>query len=122
MTRVERLDAVIAKVAPASAAHLKDKGRWLNRHPNPGQKHILVEDADDPTKTVEHPSVYPDGDPEPVRHSGAPYVIDTLPSGQHRVRVYGDDGDVVAGVGNSLDDALAAVEQKVGLAEQKAEG
>lgn len=98
-SRAARLHAILGKVAPkASAQHVKD-GTWPNAHPNPG------------------------GDAETgkaLRHSGAPYLL-TEVRGAAVVSIQTDEGDVLTGRGATLDDAIAALEAKVGLAEKGAE-
>lgn len=97
-TRIERLHALIAKVAPSAAQQHAADGSWPNTHPSPGTK---VNDA---------------GATVPARHSGAPYVMETLASGKRRISLRSDDGDVYAGVGDSIDEALSMLEQKCGMA------
>lgn len=84
-TRADRLHAIIAKVAPKAAAYYARDRQWP---PNT--------DLNGKTEAV------------------APYVITTTPDGGRRLRVIGDDGDVIGGTGATLEDALAAVEQKIG--------
>jgi hypothetical protein len=99
-TRAERLDAVIEALAPQSTQSLRETNKWANRHPNPGVR------ADPATGQ-------PDENGEPARHSGSPYVIETLPDGRMRIIVTGDDGDSVSGVGKDVEEALTALEAKV---------
>lgn len=87
MTRAERLHAVLTQLTPTAAQHYTATGAWPVR----------------PGATVDEPAA-----------AAAPYVIETLPDGRRRVRVIGEDGDVVSGVGATLDDAIAALEAKVG--------
>lgn len=103
-TRSDRIHALIGKLAPLAAAQHAETGTWPNTHPDPGQKR-----NDDDTPIVN------DGEPVPARHSGAPYVIETLPDNRRKVTVTCEDGDVLAGIGPTLDDAIAKLEAKVGL-------
>ncbi len=108
-SRSDRLHAIIAKVAPKAAAqHAKD-GTWPNTHPDPGTK------RDPETGT---PVLDKDGHEQAARHSGAPYVFETLADDSRRLLIKGDDGDVVAGVGATTEAAIAAVEKKLGLAKE----
>ena len=108
-SRADRLHAIVAKVAPKAAAQHATDGTWPNTHPDPGRKRDeqtgeLVLDAK--------------GNEQAARHSGAPYVFETLENDSRRLLVRGDDGDVVAGVGATTEAAIAAVEQKLGLAKE----
>lgn len=76
-TRADRLHAIVAKVAPTVAAHLKATGQWLN--------------------------------------GGSAYQITELSDGRRRVRVTTADGDTVSGIGSTLDEALVALEKKLGM-------
>lgn len=86
MTRADRLMAVIEQLAPTAALYHASSGAWPAR---PGAS------VDAPTETA------------------APYVIETLPSGGRRIRVIGEDGDVVSGMGATMDEALSALEAKI---------
>lgn len=101
LTRADRLHALIAKVAPQAAAQHAADGTWPNTHPEPGQK------RDEAGAVVEG---------QPARHSGAPYEVRTLQDGRQQLRITGEDGDVVAGVGATFEDALQALETKLGVA------
>lgn len=97
-SRAHRLHAILATVAPRASAQHAEDGTWPNLHPDPG--------ADPETGKA-------------LRHSGAPYDI-TERAGGHRVRVVSDEGDVIVGTGATVDEAIAALEVKVGLAEKGA--
>lgn len=99
----ERLDAIIRHVFPALADEHARSGRWSPVAPTePG-------DADGSRLTG---AVTPGAGME-----GAPYVIQTLSDGRRRVRVVTQDGDVVAGTGATIGDAIAALEAKLGIKE-----
>jgi hypothetical protein len=109
VSRADRLNAVLAKTSPKQLAHFSDNdGVWLNRHPNPGTKR----DTDDKP-------VLKDGKPQDARHSGAPYLIDER-DGRVRISVVSDDGDMLAGIGVTLDEAIDSLERKVGIGEREA--
>lgn len=105
MTRSERIHRLLEKLAPVAAAqHAKD-GTWPNRHPQPGVKR---DEEGEPLLDAEK-------NPIPARHSGAPYTIQTLPDNSRRLAIMGEEGDVLAGVGATLEEALQKLEAKVGL-------
>lgn len=104
-TRSERIHALIERLAPTAAAqHAKD-GTWPNTHPEPGKRY----------DEVGNPYLDEHQQPIPARHSGAPYVIETLTDNRRRLTIRGDDGDLLAGVGATLDEAIGKLEAKAGL-------
>lgn len=109
MTRADRLHRLIAKVAPAAAAEHALTGAWPNTHPQPGVKR----DKNDKPLLDEHKQ------PIAARHSGAPYVMETLTGGR-KISLKSDDGDVLAGVGPTIDDALSMLEKKCGIVDEQA--
>lgn len=82
-TLAARLDALVALVAPEAVAHYAAHGGW-------------------PTPEGGRPA-----------QAGPPYVIETLPSGSRRIRLTGDEGDVVTGTGATLAEAVSALEAKL---------
>lgn len=86
MTRAERLNAILEKVNPSAMQHMRD--------------------TEDPTAERNGGGSWP--------ADGCPYVCD-VQGPNRRVRVRSADGDVIAGVGPTMDDALAALEGKLGL-------
>jgi hypothetical protein len=82
VTRAQRLDALVRKVAPKAAAYYAEHGRW------------------------------PDAEGSPRRGS-SPYVIETTKTDGRRIRIATDDGDVISGIGGTIEEALAALEVKV---------
>lgn len=104
-TKSERIHRLVEKLAPTAAAqHAKD-GTWPNTHPSPGVKR---DEHDEPLLDANE-------QPIPARHSGAPYVIETLTDDRRRLTIRGEDGDVLAGVGATLDEAIGKLEAKAGL-------
>lgn len=87
LTRADRLDALLQKVAARAHAHLAEHGVW-------------------PHKETESPDA-------PAHRRRAPYVRDTLGDGRIRLRITTDDGDVVSGVGATTDEALTMLEAKL---------
>jgi hypothetical protein len=84
-TRADRLDAILAKLAPKRLAAFKKSGYWTREHAASG---------DDP-------------------RTGAPYVISTTEGNGRRIVVTGDDGDSLAGVGATIEAALTHLEGKL---------
>lgn len=93
LTSADRLHRVLGKVWPDAAAMHVKTGAWPNR-------------LDQPRTNAETKA---------VEHSGAPYEITTLPDGRRRVRVFSADGDAIGAVGATIDEAIAALERKVGV-------
>lgn len=89
-TRAARLDAIVRHVNAAAAQAVVETGHWDGHAPDALR-----------------------------RAAGAPYAIQTRPDGSRRVVVTSADGDSVAGVGATLEEAIAALERKVGLVEQE---
>lgn len=103
-TVADRIHAIVAVLAPKAAHQHAANGSWPNRIANPRRK-----------RTEDGEVVIDDhGNPVFAEHSGAPYVIMTLPDGGRRLSVIGDDGDVLSGSGATLAEAVAALEAKIG--------
>lgn len=83
LTRAQRLDALVQKVAPKQAAHFAEHGRW------------------------------PDAEDGARGRGASPYVIQTTKTDGRRIKITGDDGDVISGIGATVEEALAALEAKV---------
>jgi hypothetical protein len=90
-TVADRLHDLIKVVAPVAHAMHADTGAWPNLHPNPGEDTLG----------------------NPIRHTGAPYRIDELSGDRRRVRVYSEEGDVVSGIGATVEAAVAVIEAKL---------
>lgn len=88
-SRVERLDALIARTNPSLAARQAETGHWHE------------------TTTTDAGEV-----PNP-KGPGAPYRLMTLADGRRRVVLNCEDGDVLSGTGDTVEDALAALEAKI---------
>lgn len=82
-TRADRLAALLAKINPTAA---QADGTWRVPVPPPWA------DQNDP---------------------GAPYLIRELDDGRFQVQVVSSEGDVVSGLGETVEDALARVEEKM---------
>jgi hypothetical protein len=117
LTRAERLQAIIAAVAPATHAHhAENDGAWPQRADDdrPERFEKRVGDgvwAIDKNLTAADAAA----DPENVRErqrGAAPYVIETTAAGGRRLKVYAEDGGVYVGNGQTLEDALADLEAK----------
>jgi hypothetical protein len=114
VTKSERLDGLVLKLAPKAVAEQKATGLWpvkpgkesdLAGHKEKVVKGTLAgvdkDKAEDHLREFEAP------------HRAAPYLIDEPSPGKTRVRIYGDDGDVTSGSGATFEDALTALEAKV---------
>lgn len=75
LTRADRINALVARLAPKAAAAQLKTGKW------PGGQ--------------------------------APHVLETRHDTSRRLKITGDDGDVLSGVGATIDEAIAALEAKV---------
>lgn len=89
-SRRNRIDAIVRKVAPQAIAFYDKSG-------------------DDKTAQSWPPRTL-DGGKVIVQ---APYMITPLVDGRQKVTVTSDDGDVLSGVGATIDDALTALEAKL---------
>lgn len=88
-TRAERLAAIVSKVQPALVkAHAATGGKWDGTAPY----------------VIEGPGPLP-----------ATQYSPALAAGMRRVKVTSVDGDSYAGVGPTVEAAIAALEQKLGL-------
>lgn len=116
MTRSERLNAIIATLAPVRHAHQASTGQWS---PRPGderaprfQRNIggawVTEKALTPEDAAADPAHV-----RPLNRGAAPYEIVTLGTGARRVIVFGEDGGSYAGNGATVEDALQDLERKV---------
>lgn len=86
-TKAEQLDAIMAKVAPASLAYYREHGKWPLPAGVTGPEHLRT----------------------------APYLIRTLKDGRKQVRIQSEDGDTLAGTGKTTEDAVAALAAKIRL-------
>lgn len=82
-TRADRLAAILAKINATAA---QADGTWRTPVPPPWA------DPNDP---------------------GAPYLIRELDDGRFQVQVVSSEGDVIGGLGETVEDALARVEEKI---------
>lgn len=83
LTRADRLEAVVRRLCPKTAAAYAKTGQWSA----------------------------PDGKSDRFRQ--APWIISTLADGSQRIAITADDGDVVSGTGATIEAALTALEAKV---------
>lgn len=116
-TRAQRLDAIVARVAPKAVAYYQQYGKW----PNPDAPDVppdesiarrlarilrdLVTPSDDDQAKARTLALEQDGF---KRH--APYEIKPVAAGRFRVIVTDDDGGTVAGAGATVEEALTALE------------
>jgi hypothetical protein len=119
MTRAERLDAIIATVAPERHAHQRDTGEWMAR-PGDERPDRYERQIGKNVWQIDKALTASDAAADPehirrVRREAAPYELLTLARGRRRVIVYGEDGSSLAGNGGTLDEAIADLEQKLGI-------
>lgn len=111
MTRAERLDALVEKLAPSAR---ESDGRWrikpdkaaevetaIQRHMERGDSDIDPETGINIVETLDS------------KHRTAPYTIQQNENGWH-ILLNTDDGDVLSGFGKSIEDAISALEKKAG--------
>jgi hypothetical protein len=125
-TVAERLDAIVAKLAPkALDSAKKNGGKWPQRVDDPRPVRFERETAPgvwevDKTLTAKDVGT---GDPKgavrQVDRGLAPYELRDVPGGGRRVLVYGDDGSTTGGLGATTSEAVADLEQKLGLAKKE---
>lgn len=123
LSRAERLAAIVAKVAPTVHAHQRAHGAWPQRADD--ERPVRFEKRVGETAWLLDKALTAEDrakDPENVRQrqrGAAPYEILTLPDDRIRLRVMTDDGGVSVGTGNTLEDAIAAIEANLGLGPAK---
>jgi hypothetical protein len=100
MTRAERLDALVAKVAPKKKTFFDAHGRWPLDEELGREDGALVFAQDGENKFN-----------DPKRQ--APYEIRTLNGDRRRVLITDDDGSTIAAIGANIEEALAGLEAKV---------
>lgn len=117
MTRAERLQAIVAALAPVRHAHQAATGDWLKR-PGDDSPDRYERRTGDHTWEIDKSLTAGDADADPTsirrrRRESAPYELLTLGDGSRRVIVFGEDGGRTAGTGPTLEDALQDLERKV---------
>lgn len=118
LTRAERLQAIIAALAPATHAHhAANDGAWPQRADDDRPERFEKRIGDGVwaiDKNLTAADAAADAENVRERQRGtAPYVIETTAVGGRRLRVYAEDGGVYVGNGKTLEDALADLEVKV---------
>lgn len=89
MTRADRLNALVRRLAPKKQAFRDAHGFW------PTEEELET------------------GKPSEDQHGAVPYEIKTLTGSKRRILVTDDDGSTVAAIGENIEQALAALEAKV---------
>ena len=97
MTRADRLQALLEKVAPKKAAYYKEHNAWP------------LKDDDD----MKAPQRGDDGRVVGSSQRGAPYEIKTLSGDRRRIAIVSDEGETLTGTGANVEEALTALEARV---------
>lgn len=119
-TRADRLNAIVANVAPKACAYLAKFGKWPSATSFTADG-IVSPAASCAARVARRRVDQPDADERTLAldalraddaHRSAPYSIQAL-NGQVKVLVTADDGDQLVGLGDTVDAALAALEAKL---------
>lgn len=113
MTRADRINTILAKVAPKAHAEQKKSGKWPFK---PG----VAADVAGHTEKVKGGTIKLAKGETPeshlaefeAKHRQAPYLVEDNGT-RARITVTSDDGDVYSGVGKDVEEALSALEKKL---------
>lgn len=112
VTRADRLNRIVAKVAPKAWAFHSDVVEVEVEEAGKKVKKTIT--GRWPRRSDDTRALGPKALEEP--QGAAPYQIETM-EGKflRRVRVFGDDGDVITGLGQTVEECLTQLETKLGL-------
>lgn len=97
MTRADRLNALIRRVAPKKQAFRDANGVWP------------TEDELETGKLV----MQADGTAVPSPTRGIPYEIRTVGDNKRKILITDDEGSTTAAIGDNIEDALKKLEAKI---------
>lgn len=113
MTRADRINTILAKVAPKAHTEQKKSGKW------PFKPGVSADVAGHAEKVKNGTIKLAKGEtPEShmaefeAKHRQAPYLIEN-DGARAKITVTSDDGDIYSGVGKNVEEALSALEKKL---------